>query len=118
MIVGMNKLACLSPAFVVGLCACGGQSETAKPPATPTSDVGAELPEPKAAEPAKSETPPPTTSKPDARKSEAGKSEAGQSGTALQANAPEQKGCAGKKKDICKVSLGCAWSTKGICVDH
>jgi hypothetical protein len=118
MIMGMNKLAFLSTAFLVGLCGCGGPSETAKPSANPTSDVGTQLEAPKAAEPAKSETAQPATSNADARPSAAGKSQAGQSGTALQANAPEKKGCTGLKKDICKITLGCAWSTKGMCVDH
>ena len=118
MIAGMNKLAFLSTAFLVGLCGCGGPSETAQPPATPASDVDAQLHAPQAAEPAKSEAPQPATGKAEARPSEAGKSEAGQSGTALPANAPEKKSCAGLKKDVCKITLGCAWSTKGICVDH
>jgi hypothetical protein len=118
MIAGMNKLAFLSTAFLVGLCGCGGPSETAKPSATPASDVGAEVQAPQGAEPAKTETAQPATTKTDARPSEAGKSQAGQPGTALQANAPEKKGCAGLKKDLCKITLGCAWSTKGMCVDH
>jgi hypothetical protein len=113
MIAGMNKPALLSAAFLLGLCACGGPSETAKPPTTPTSDVVAELPEPKAAEPAK-----PEPAKPEPAKRSTGKTDAAQPGTALQANAPEKKGCAGLKKDVCKITLGCAWSTKGGCVDH
>ena len=77
--------------------------------------AGAKLDAPQTAEPAKSEPAQPATSKTEARPSEAGKSEAGQ---ALQANAPEKKTCAGLKKDVCKITLGCAWSTKGSCVDH
>jgi hypothetical protein len=118
MIAGMNKLAFLSTAFLVGLCACGGPSETAKPSAAPTSDVGTPLEAPKAAGPATSETAQPATSKADARPSEGRKSETGQPGTVLQANAQEKKGCAGLKKDVCKITLGCAWSTKGMCVEH
>jgi hypothetical protein len=110
---GMNKLAFLSTAFLVGLCACGGPSETAKPPATPTSDVGAQAPEPPAAEAAKSEP-----AKPEPAKRATSKTEAAPSAAALQANAPEKKGCTGLKKDVCKITLGCAWSTKGSCVDH
>jgi hypothetical protein len=118
MIAAMNKLAFLSTAFLVGLGACGGPSETAKPSVTPTSDVGPALEAPKGAEAATSETAQPATSKSDARPSEAGKTQAGQPGAALPANAPEKKSCASLKKDVCKITLGCAWSTKGSCVDH
>jgi hypothetical protein len=118
MIAGMKKLAFLTTAFLVGLCACGGPSETAKPPATPAADVDTQSHAPEAAEPAKSEPSQPAPGKAEARPSEAGKSAAGQSGTALPANAPEKKSCAGLKKDICKISLGCAWSTKKVCVDQ
>lgn len=110
----MNNLAFLSTAFLVGLCACGGPSETAKPTTAPTSD---QLPAP-AAETAKSETGQPATGKAEASPAGAGKSETAQPGTVLQANAPEKKSCASLKKDVCKITLGCAWSTKGSCVDH
>jgi len=113
MIAAMNKLAFLSMALLLGLSGCGGSSETATPPAAPTSQAEA-TPAPKAAEPAKAEIP--ATSKPEVAPPPAAKSEAAQPGQALPANAPEKKGCTGLKKDICKITLGCAWSTKGMCI--
>jgi hypothetical protein len=120
MIGRMKKLALVSTALFACLSGCGGPSETAKPPAAPASEVETAPPVPPAAETATPEIPGPPAAALQPRPSKEGKTETGQSGTALESNAPEKKGCAGLKKDTCKISLGCAWSTKGkgSCVEQ
>lgn len=123
MIAAMSKLTFLFTVVLVGFCGCGGQSETAKPPAAPASEVGGEPPAPEAAQPANPEVaqPAPATteaSKPEGDQAKAAKAEGTQRGTVLNANASEKKSCANLKKDVCKVTLGCAWSTTKKCIDQ
>ncbi len=118
MIAAMSKLTFrfLSSIILFGLGSCGGQSESSKPPETPTSDVDVKFHEPEAAEPAEATPSEAESPKPEAAKPESPPA-AGTSGTNQQANAPK-KGCAGLKKDVCEITLGCAWSTKKVCVDQ
>ncbi len=113
----MSKLTLFATLVLFGLPGCGGQSEASKPPATPGSDVEVKSDEPAASEPAASE-PSSTEAEPsESGKSESGKSESGKSGANQQANAPK-KGCTGLKKETCEITLGCAWSTKKVCVEQ
>jgi hypothetical protein len=124
MIRDMLKLTFVSTVVIAVLSGCGGQSASNPPAKQPTSDVDVEFHEPEAAETegtdtdtGKSEVDQPEAAKPEAGKSEAGKSEAGKSGTDSKANAAK-KGCAGLKQDICQITMGCAWSSKKVCVDQ
>lgn len=135
MIVGMPMLTRLFTVVLVGFCGCGGQSETAKPSVTPAPEIGAEPRAPEAAQPAASDTAPSTPAAAEAGKTEAdqpkagngkteadqakaGKTEGPQRGTVVNANPSEKKSCASLKKDVCKVTLGCAWSTTKKCIDQ
>jgi hypothetical protein len=91
------------------LSGCGGQSASSPPAKQPTSDVDVEFHEPEAAETEETNT--------EAAKPEAGKAEPAKSETNSNANAPK-KGCAGLKQDTCQITMGCAWSTKKVCVDQ
>jgi len=121
MIRGMLKLTFVSTVLVAALAGCGGQSAESAPPKEPTSDVDVKFHAPEEgtgsqetnegdeAEGGKAEA-----EKPEAAKPEAGKS-AGKGDTKGDA---AKKGCAGLKKDTCEITMGCAWSSKKVCVDQ
>jgi hypothetical protein len=123
MIAGMSKLTLLFTVVLVAFCGCGGQSETAKPAATPAPEVGAEPRAPEAAVPANSEIGQPApaaaeASKPEGDQAKAAKTEGTQRGTVVNAGPSDKKSCPSLKKDVCKVTLGCAWSTTKKCIDQ
>jgi hypothetical protein len=127
MIAAMSKLMILSGVAIFSLSGCGSQSATSSAPARPTSDVDVEFHEPAASEPEASnnEAGKPEADKPGADKSDSdksdsdkpGKAQAGKSETNSKTNAAK-KGCAGLKQDTCQITMGCAWSTKKVCVDQ
>ena len=116
MIPGMLKLTFVSTVFIAALAGCGGQTAESPPAKEPTSDVDVKFHEPEAteSEEANAEPEKPAADQAEAGKSEAGKSEAGKGDTKTNA----KKGCAGLKKDTCEITMGCAWSTKKVCIDQ
>jgi hypothetical protein len=117
MIPGMLKLTFVSTVVIAALSGCGGQSASTPPAKEPTSDVDVQFHEPEASETeaTNTEADQPEAAKPEADKPEAGK--AGKSETNSKTNAAK-KGCAGLKQDICQITMGCAWSSKKVCVDQ
>jgi hypothetical protein len=119
MIPGMSKLTFVCTVVIAALSGCGGQSASSPPAKEPTSDVDVEFHEPETAENegTNSEADKPEADKPEADKPEAGKPEAGKSEANSKTNAAK-KGCAGLKQDVCQITMGCAWSSKKVCVDQ
>ncbi len=124
MIPGMSKLTFVSTVLIAALSGCGGQSGESPPAKQPTSDVDVKFNEPEAAEseganaePEKAEAEKPEAAKPEAGKPEAGKSETGKGETNTKSSGAK-KGCTGLKKDTCEITMGCAWSSKKVCVDQ
>jgi hypothetical protein len=119
MIPGMLKLTFVSTVVIAALSGCGGQSASSPPSKQPTSDVDVEFHEPETAESegTSSDTGKSEVDQAEADKPEAGKSEPAKSETNSKANAAK-KGCAGLKQDTCQITMGCAWSSKKVCVDQ
>jgi hypothetical protein len=117
MIRGMLKLTFVSTVVIAVLSGCGGQSASNPPAKEPTSDVDVEFHEPEASETEGADTGKSEVDQPEAEKPEAGKSEPAKSESDSKAPAAK-KGCAGLKQDICQITMGCAWSTKKVCVDQ
>jgi hypothetical protein len=124
MIQRMSKLTFVSTILIAALSGCGGQTAESAPAKEPTSDVDVKFHEPAAAESEETNAEPekPAADKAEAGKSEAGKSEAGKSevgkGDTNTKTGGTKKACAGLKQDICQITMGCAWSSKKVCVEQ
>jgi hypothetical protein len=113
----------VSTVFIAALAGCGGQTaESAPAKEPPTSDVDVKFHEPEegtGSEETAAEAEQPAAEKAEAEKPEAAKPEAGKSaGKGDTKGDAAKKGCAGLKKDTCEITMGCAWSSKKVCVDQ